>query len=67
MYLSHTTGSEDTLIEQARSAPTLSDLIEIIERFDEIITEKNDSIEELSKEIDDLKGQISNLEESTGS
>lgn len=57
MRLSNTTGSDDTLIENARNGPALSDLIEIIERLDTALSHERDLVEALEAEVSNLKDE----------
>jgi hypothetical protein len=56
--INHTTRSEDSVIERARSAPTFKDLIVIIEGLDTMVSERDSTIQELNDKIDELNAEL---------
>ena len=62
MRFKNTSSIQDTIIDNARNADTVSELIDIIQDLDDQLTESKKRVASLETEIKELKATITELE-----
>jgi DNA polymerase IIIc chi subunit len=62
MTLTNTTGSEDTLLTKAEQAPSVADVVEIVQRLDTELTTARERIKELEEQVEEWRGKNAELE-----
>jgi len=57
--MNHTSANEDAIIDRARQAPSMDDLLDIIEHLDGLVDEKDETIGKLRDDLRDRDEELS--------